>query len=140
MSISKTKQISRVVKFYEEIEWLFGLGHFERTIIEKEIDRDNIVATVEYDEKYQRIFVDLYPLFFTKDPIEQRKYLLHELCHCITYQLKKLSLDLRDGKVVTEDQIKFEDERATSKLENIFDGFLRGKLKYAKQAYKNYLQ
>jgi hypothetical protein len=134
--MNKTK---RIVEFLGGIEWLFNVNGFEREIVLKEEDENYIGAEITFDEKYQRITITIYPQFFKETLQGQRKILLHELCHCLTMPQKLLACSLTEGDLVTLKQIKDENERATSRIENILDGLLRGRLKYAKEAYAGYI-
>lgn len=72
---------------------------------------------------------------------EQRKMILHELCHTITLPSKILFYDFIDGnRTATKDQSLFLNERETSQIENIIDGLLQGKFKYATKAYAKYIE
>lgn len=135
---SKKQQIKKITNFLEQIEWLFCLNNFDKNIIIKKEDQDNKTAEIYYDNNYQHIEVCFYPCFFTYQTKEQRKIILHELCHSITLPSKKASYDLLSGKLITEKQINEINEKATSKIENILDALLQNKLIYAKNAYKNY--
>jgi hypothetical protein len=134
------RDIARVLKFLEDIDWLFSLNNFDRVIKLPAEDDEDVVAEVNFDEKYQRINVRLYPCFFAHTLDEQRKALLHELCHSITIPSKVALHDALDGDLVTKKRANEINETTTSKIENILDGLLRGKLRYARNAYKNYLK
>ena len=134
------RDIVRVMKFLENIDWLFSLNNFDRIIKLPSDDHEDVVAKVCYDDKYQRITVSLYPRFFEQKHHEQRKALLHELCHSITLPSKQALYDMIEGDLITKKQAHEINERATSQIENILDGLLRGKLYYARNAYKNYLK
>jgi hypothetical protein len=66
--------------------------------------------------------------------------LLHELIHTITLPQKHLATKLLDGKLVTPDEIDRENEKETSKFENILDALLRNKKHYAKTAYDKFIK
>lgn len=137
----KQKQsIKRIQRFLDEIEWLFGVQNFEKHITLKNEDRDGVASEINYEKEYQRITIYIYPTFFRSSLDDQRKYLLHELCHIITLQSKNLAYKINDGKVVTFEEIRAENEEMTSKIENLLNGLLQDKLQYAKKAYRNYLK
>lgn len=138
--MNKKQTIKRVENFLSDIDGLFSVQNFEKTIVIKENNSDNLLCEISYEEDYQRITVYIYPIFFNEKPKNQRKSLLHELCHTITVPSKVLSYRLLDGKAVSFEEFKNENERATSKIENIIDGLLSGKKEYAKIAYSNYIK
>jgi len=143
-AISKTKK--RIGDLLSRMDWMFNTNQMDRSVIyPKETPEpnefgDSVCAEIFYDEKYQRVEIKVFPNFFTKSPTEQRKMLLHELCHTLTLPAKLESRKLLDGKLITADQIAETNERLTSKIENIIDDLFQGNLKYAKVAYKNYLK
>ena len=133
----KTKR--KIIQFLNEIDWLFGTNGFERDIVYKEHDEGERCAEINYDEPYQSIVLSIYPCFFEEKPEDQRKILLHELCHTITMPSKVAMRSLLDGQLITRYAILNINERETSRIENILDGLLQGRLLYAKKTYKNYL-
>ncbi|MEI9966154.1 MAG: hypothetical protein WDN67_00540 [Candidatus Moraniibacteriota bacterium] len=138
------KEVKRVLKFLDEIQWLFALQNYERTVTPKNQDIQNgeevRLADVTLDEKYQTIHINLYPSFFKRDLKDQRKTLIHELCHTITLPLCESAESLLEGKLITSEQIAQISETATSKIENILDGFLKGNYSHFQKQYKEYLQ
>ena len=137
---TKKKNQKRIQDFLEKMDWLFCTNNFDRSIIWKEKDKDDMAAEITYDEKYQNLDIDIYPCFFTQTLKQQRKILLHELIHSITLPNKIALHDFLDGKFITPQEVVKINETETSKIENIFDGLLRGRLKYAVKAYKEYLR
>jgi hypothetical protein len=133
------RNVKAIEKFLEEIQWLFNINNFDRRLSIMKEDEDDKCAEVTFVEDYQRIKIKIYPCFFKDNPKEQRKALLHELCHCITIPINRLTVDFMHGKAVTEETIRHEHEKATSKIENILDGLLQGRFQYARTAYNNYL-
>lgn len=140
MKISKSQTKKRILDLLGQMDWLFGLNNFERELIFKKVDEDDKGAEIAFEENYQRVTINIYPAYFEEKVEYQRKILLHEFCHCITIPSKCLGYDLLDGELVTRGQIKQENERMTSKFENILDGLLQGKLRYASKAYKDYVK
>jgi len=130
----------RILKFIDSFQWLFGVQNYSRTIVFEKEDYDDITAEITFNEKYQRIKIKLYPCFFKEPLEEQRKALLHEFCHVLTIPMKCLFSDFQDGKACTYETIKNTNERETSQIENILNGLLQGRLKYATTAYKNYIK
>ena len=140
----KKNDTKRVENFLESIDWLFNLNNFDRTIIlpkENEVfDSGTATAKIEYDIDYQTVDITLFPFFFERSLEDQRKTLLHELCHSLSFDSKRAINDLIDGKLVTKKRMIEIDEKMTSKIENILNGLLDGRLMYAKKAYADYLQ
>lgn len=132
--------IKRIQKLLESLDWMFQINNLQRDMVLKEKDEENKAAEVVYDESYQNITINIYPCFFEHDLKNQRKMILHELCHTITLPSKLALHDFLDGKLVTPDAIYRINEKATSKIENLLDSLLRGKLQYASKAYKEYLK
>ena len=133
------KQTKRIIKFLEEIDWLFNLNNFDRKITLKKEDDENKCGEIIYDEIYQTNTINLYPCFFKQKLEEQRKILLHELIHSITLPSKIAMTELLNGYLITPQRINSINEIETSKIENIIDGLLQNRLSYSKKAYKNYL-
>lgn len=130
----------RITKFLNNIDWMFEINNHEKDVVfEKEDLEPNRYAEIEFEEKYHRMTVYIYPEFFKQDLQNQRKTLLHELCHTLTLPSKLIACELVDGKMHTKDHISHANEVLTSKLEHILDALLQGRLKYAREAYKDYL-
>lgn len=134
----------RVKQFLYEIDWMFQLNNFDKTVTIKEHDAEedgcNKVAKIYYESKYQRVEVEIYPIFKTYSIDKQRKVLLHELCHVIAAESKRAMMGLLSGELTPENKVTEINETEVSKIENILDMLFRGKLQYAKQAYANYLK
>lgn len=110
--------------YLTKLDWLFGLQHFDKKIIIKEKDEDEKAAEIITDIPYQLINVYIYPCFFKEEEKDQKKMLVHELCHTITAQHKLSTYDILDGKFIPKKRINEINEEATSKIENIIWGFL----------------
>lgn len=137
------KQITpkqRIITFFNDVDWAFGINGYEKELCFPEEDKDQIAAEINYREKYQDVTIYIYPRFFKQSLDKQRKTLLHELCHSITLPSKSAIYDTLDGKLITPDRASQIDETAASKIENLLHALLIGKLKYFKDAYKNYLK
>lgn len=134
----------RIEKFLEEMQWLFQIQNFERKLTIAKNDEDENdekkAAEITFDETYQFIRIKIFPCFFKETLKDQRKYLLHELCHTITLPEKLLLHNMIDGKLVTQEEIRKANEKATSQIDNILDGLLQGRMSYARKGYSNYLQ
>jgi len=134
--------IKPIEELLEGLQWLFGIQNYDRSIVLKDKDEERedeyCYAEIYFGEKYQEIELTIYPHFFKKTIEEQRKIILHELCHSITIPNKDAGYKLLDGVLVTKRELDFINERETSQVENILDGLLRGRLKYALKAYQEY--
>jgi hypothetical protein len=140
MATKKKKE--KIQNFINGIQWMFQIQNFSKTIVYKEADDqdEEKLAEIYFNEPYQRIEITIYPMFFTVSEMEQRKIIIHELCHTLTLPLKSLFYFFIDGtQTTTKPQINDLVERTNCQIENIIDALLQGKMKYAKEAYKNYL-
>jgi len=138
------KEVKRIVEFLDAVDWAFGLNIFKRTITLEENDHIKeerlLLIQVKIRKDYQDIEFIIFPIFFQEDLQDQRKILLHELCHSITLPSKQAMSDLHEGKLITPETIRKINETETSKIENILDRLLDNELLYFKKAYKNYLK
>jgi hypothetical protein len=131
----------RVIKFLEDIEWLFAIQNFDRQLTFKKTEDGEKAAEITFDERYQNIKVKIFPCFWEEKVEDQRKILLHELCHSITLPSKTMFYHFLDGEeTFTKTQADEINEKATSKIENILDGLLRGRMAYARRAYADYVK
>lgn len=135
------KQVKKkIMELVEGFYNLFNLNSFDIVYYWMEEDERDVCASIEYDEPYQRIDINVYPKFFTLDQRTQRKAILHEICHTITLPSKIQSASMLDGKLVTEKAITDLNERTTSIIENILDTVFINKSGRAKEAYKKYIK
>lgn len=125
--------------FLGVFQYMFGIQNFDHEIIKEKEDYNDRMAFVTTEHDYQRVTIRIYPLFFTKTKKEQRKALIHELCHTLIVQSKRDAYALLDGKLVTHDAIDDHNEEATSKIENIIDGLLQGRFTQEVKTYKKFL-
>lgn len=133
------KNRKKIAQFLYDFDDMFQIQNFEKKIVYKKENNDKFtIAEICYESEYQRATIYIYPIFFTYQYNEQRKILIHELCHSITLNSKKLSFYLLDGKLVTEKQIRDENEEMTSKIENIIDLLLSGRYSEKCKKYKQY--
>lgn len=130
---------NRVRIFFEGMDWLFQIQNLSKKIDWMKEDEDGKAAEVIYREDYQTITIKIYPCFFEEEPEEQRKVLLHELCHVITIPMNRLTIEFMQGKAVTDETVRSIHERCTSQIENILDGLLQKRLQYAVRTYGEYL-
>lgn len=127
------------MKFLEDLDWLFQIQNIQKKIEYFKEDEDSKAAEITYREDYQTINLKIYPCFFEESPEDQRKLLLHELCHTITLPMNRALIEYMQGKAITEETARVLHERATSQIENILDGLLQGRMRYALRGYKDYL-
>lgn len=140
------KEEKRVREFLQGMDWMFGTQNYDKSIIfEKENKPDDspgleTTAQITQTPEYMIICVRIYPCFWKHSLEKQRKILLHELCHTFTVHPYQAALKLLDGQLVTKEQLNDITERETTEFENILDALLKGRLRYAKEAYANYLK
>lgn len=138
---NKTMRTQKIEQFIEGMQWLFGVQNYDRTLKIKDKDEEDTAAEIIFNEKYQRIKIAIYPCFWEHTLKEQRKLLLHELCHTITLPMHHLAVEfLRGEQASTETHFIDTMERSTCQIENILDGLLQNRLKYAKKAYADYIK
>ena len=141
MKKKKIDKSKRIRDFFNAIDWMFQINNFSKVIEISKVDdpeENRTLAKITFDETYQQVTVTIYPDFYKQTVQDQRKCLLHELCHSITLPSKTALHHLLDGKLVTPDRIREINERETSQIENIIDQLLQGRLRYAVKAYQNY--
>ncbi len=134
------KQKKRVDDLLEQFDWFFGVQNYDRAIIYKEEADGEACCAIERSEDYHRLTLKIYPIFWEEKIEDQRQYLLHEFCHCITGPLIDLLDEQRNGKLVSQEQTRHANERATSSMEHMVDALLRGKKTFMKKAYSDYLK
>lgn len=147
---TKTKKIKKPTQKQNKkklMDLVFGLAPmFSVNMLDieyrwmKEDDNKDLCADITYDEPYQRITIRVYPVFFSLDLREQRKAILHEMCHIITLPSKLQANQLANGKIVTEQSSTDTNEKQTSQIENILDMLMTAKTTKAKTAYDNFLK
>lgn len=137
----RKREIARVTRFLESIDWFFDLNNFDKTILFEEHDgKDDEAASITYDHRYRTVTIRLFPSYFSEKVLVRRKILLHELCHSITIPMQQASVNFLRGKAITEEQVFSMGEEATSKIENMLHGLLIGRYRYARDAYRNFLK
>jgi len=138
------RQKQKIYDFLKIIDCVFGVNNYSKKInfAEKDLDCEEkgVTADIITNHKYRRITLTLYPLFWTQNKKEQRKCLIHELCHTITQASKDASYKLINGHLITVMEMNSINENSTSQIENILDDFLKGDMDWAIKAYKNYLK
>jgi len=134
----------RLQDLLSQLDWFFSIKNFNRTLTleKKDEERENgtVGAEIFYDDEYQNIELSIYPIFFKKKLETQRKILLHEFIHTLTIPSRDQALDLLNGKLVTKKSILEENERLTSKIENLLDLLLTNQGTFIKDAYKDYMK
>lgn len=143
MNLKQNKK--KVLKLLEQLDWMFGVQNFDRSIRFEEEDElgygeRKIACCIEIREMYQEMTITLFPHFFEHDMDDQRKILLHDFCHLITNKMKLIAYDLLDGKLHTPAEIHEAKEKATSQIENLLHKLLCGGMRYAKEAYREYMK
>lgn len=136
----KKSEAVKITNFLESMDWMFSTQYYEKNIILKKRKSGRAVLRIVYIVEYQQITIEIYPGFWELSLKEQRKALLHEMCHTITIPSKMAACDLLDGVFVPKERIVDINEEATSRIENILDRLLSNGLDYAKQAYADYLK
>lgn len=129
----------RVFDLLEQLEYLFMVNGYSRSVSFKKTDVGVTAADVSIDRSYQRIHISIYPIFWEEDLQDQRKALLHEFCHTVTVPVQEVGEDLLKGKLRTSDELQKAVEETTSRVENLLDAQLRGRNRYARIAYKKYI-
>lgn len=132
------KEEARIQKFLKDMQWMFGLQNYDRSIVFEKVDHERFAAKVEIQEDYQRIQIYIYPSFFVKNLKTQREYLLHEFCHYLTDAIHTVAWKLSCGKFETDENRKDANEKSTSMIANILDKLLTDNMTFAKKAYKEY--
>ena len=133
------KEEKRVQSFLKQMEWMFGLQNYDRTICFSKNADDTFAANVVVEEDYQRVKITIYPCFWDNTLKNQREYLLHEFCHYLTDSLANLAWDMMQGKLQTKEHRRLAVEKSTSMVSNIIDSLLCDNMSFAKVAYKKYL-
>jgi len=139
----QNNNLKRITNFLEAMDWAFELNNFKRTLLNKELqpeDCPDLTAEVVPDMTYKELTIRLYPNFWTLPLQDQRKALLHELVHTLIQDTKMIANDLLNAKFRSLEEIKNANEKATSSITHLLDNLLIGNLKYAKKAYKDYME
>ena len=121
------KQIS---KYLSQIDWLFSLQNYDKKVIfAYDPCQENVKCEAEITVRrdYQDIEIIIYPIFLNNNDEYQKKILIHELCHSLVSDFKKISVSLLSGKLITGERINDVNEETTSRIENIIWGFMTNK-------------
>lgn len=138
VKIDKEKERARIKEFIGYFSNFFGVQNYEiRVEFKEEIENGNF-AEIVIEEDYQRIKVIVMSEFFKDSRKGQGKTLIHELAHCVAWGLYSAAWDLHSGKMVTKDQIIFQNEKTTSMIEKIIDKAFTQDLSREKKYYNKY--
>ena len=134
------KEKQRLFSLIDQMEWLFSVNNFRRTIsfAERDLEEIPVNAEVFVDIPYQTLRIVIYPRFWEMDLEQQRMCVLHEYCHMLTNPIQQKAKDLFEGKFHTEDSIVDATEEATSKVTQLLGMLLGGNGGYAREAFRAY--
>lgn len=138
IKIDKAKERARITAFIKYFSSFFGLQNYEIKVVFKEEIENGNLAEIVIEEDYQRIKVDVMAEFFKETRIQQSKTLMHELAHSVCWGLYSIAWDMHNGKLHTKDNIRFQNEKATSIIENIVHKSLTMDLSKEKKEYEKY--
>ncbi len=138
VKIDKTKERAKIIAFIKYFSTFFAIQNFDIKVNFKDETTNGNLAEIIIEEDYQRIKIDVMGDFFKEPKVEQRKALLHELCHYVNWSLYSIAWDLHNGKFYTKDQIRAANEKATCMVELLLDRALTMDLLNEKKEYKKY--
>lgn len=140
MSKKKPKVDPRLDSLMMRLAESFGVQMYDRIFVVEKDDKERngikYTASVDIQEDYQRIYISLYPAFFKAHKKYQRQYLLHEFCHYFAHDLFEHGHELRDGKLVTSEQLRMANEKAASRAMNLIECLILGNEPRTVAAYK----
>ena len=139
----KKHNTKRIIELLEQTDWMFETNNFERHLVDVEVQpegQEELTALVIPSLNYKELTIKLYPYFWELSLEKQREALLHEMVHVITHESKMIASNLLEGEFHTLKEIKDINEKETSAITHLLDSLLRGYIKYAKRAYKDYLK
>jgi len=134
------KDKDRVKELVWGLDGLFNTINYDLGFIWATEDFKECAASVDVDEPYQRLVITIYPSFWNHDRDNQRKFILHEMCHVLTDPMNSVIKNLQNGILETDHHRSNAVERSTSYLTEILDAFLLGSYKKKKQAYAKYIK
>lgn len=138
VKIDKKKEREKIIAFIKYFSNFFAVQNFDIKVNFKDETTNGNLAEIIIEEDYQRIKIDVMADFFKEPKAEQRKALLHELCHYVCWSLYSITWDLHSGKFVTKDQIRAANEKATCMVELLIDRALTMDLQREKKEYNKY--
>ena len=139
MTKDKNKKVKlKIESFLEDFDFIVGTQHWDKTLVIKDEDKDNQLASVECDRKYKRLTINIYPCFFKENPKSQAETLVHEMVHVLIDPLQQVANDMLEGHLVTRRCFSHALEESTSSVTEIMVRLLDDKLRYAKKAFAKY--
>lgn len=129
-----------VMGFLEDIQWLFAIQNYERSVVFKEEADGVSFADITVMDDYQRVQINIYPRFWEESREYQIKIIMHELVHTWIYPIQRIADNLFEGKLETEEHIRHALERTVCSVENAVHGLLLGRYRYSRDAYKKWLK
>jgi hypothetical protein len=132
----------RIRAFISGMRTLFDLLNFDievRYFTEDHKEDQNVRAEVVFSRSYRRVTICIFPPFYKLGADEQREVLLHELSHTFTDRLAGMVCALRDGKLVTEAELREANEEATSRITTLIRDSLMGQGKSYRKVYAAYV-
>lgn len=123
-----------------DLRRFFGVQTYDFYVFVAKKDERNAASSINIKMDYQRLYLTIYPCFFENSRADQRLYLLHEFSHHVTEELSMCINRLLDGKLVTEEERRVSNERATSRIAALIETLLTGKGGYARKSYSHYLR
>lgn len=136
--INEAKEREKIISFIKYFSNFFAIQNFDIKVNFKKETTNGNLAEIIIEEDYQRIKIDVMGDFFKEPRAEQKKALLHELCHYINWSLYSITWDLHNGKFHTKDHIRAANEKATCMVELLLDRALTMDLSKEKKEYKKY--
>lgn len=134
-----SKKQQKVFNTLKELYVYFGLYSYDCTVDFKD-STNPCYAQILVEEDYQRATFTIHDnWFFKQSPEAQFKTLIHELAHYLSNPLYDKANNLRQGKLETEESIRFANEESTSRIENIVFSMILDNKKIV-TLYKNYIK
>lgn len=84
-TVPSKKQRKRLIQLLDDLMWLFSVQNMERAVSFKETQKGIRLAEVEIEENYQRLTIDIYPLFWDSSLKDQRKTIITEFVHYFNF-------------------------------------------------------
>ena len=136
----KKKTEKKIVDLVRELAPFFDVQNYDISVTFTSTNVEEYAATIFTDHKYRRLNFKVYPIFFEQTLDEQRRGIIHELCHTLTECLDNCAVNLLEGKLITLESIKHANESSTSQMQQMISVLLEGDGQLYTKAYKNYLK